>query len=69
MSGTTIMLNLLRFGSKYSSIRSHSSRYGGIDTIYTVGNYVSPDSYDPDIRIDCTNGIHVFLTRKEAVEF
>ena len=35
---------------------------------YTVGEYVYPDKYDDDIRVECTNGIHFFLTRKEAEE-
>ena len=38
-------------------------------TIYQVGQIVKPDSYDDDIRIECTNGIHFFLTREEAEEY
>ncbi|CAB4138900.1 Pentapeptide repeat [uncultured Caudovirales phage] len=34
--------------------------------IYKVGETVVPDSYDPDIRVECTNGIHFFLTPEEA---
>jgi uncharacterized protein YjbI with pentapeptide repeats len=34
--------------------------------IYKEGEIVRPDSYDDDIRIDCTNGIHFFLTKEEA---
>jgi len=33
---------------------------------YEVGELVYPDSYDPDIRVECTHGIHFFLTREEA---
>jgi len=33
---------------------------------YRVGELVYPDSYDPDIRVECTHGIHFFLTREEA---
>jgi len=33
---------------------------------YVVGQRVTPDKYDPDIRVDCTNGIHFFATREEA---
>jgi len=36
---------------------------------YIVGQTVRPDKYDDDIRIDCTHGIHFFLTRKEAEEY
>jgi len=33
---------------------------------YIVGEKVVPDAYDPDIRVECTSGIHFFLTREEA---
>jgi Family of unknown function (DUF5758)/Pentapeptide repeats (8 copies) len=36
------------------------------DTRYVVGRTVTPDSYDDDIRVECTHGIHFFLTREEA---
>ena len=39
------------------------------DIIYRVGKCIAPDSYNPDIRVDCTNGIHFFITRKEAEEY
>jgi hypothetical protein len=35
-------------------------------TKYRVGQTVTPDSYDDDIRVECTHGIHFFLTREEA---
>jgi hypothetical protein len=38
-------------------------------TKYTVGEIVRPDKYDPDIRVECTHGIHFFITRKEAEEY
>jgi hypothetical protein len=36
------------------------------ETKYRVGHTVTPDSYDDDIRVECTHGIHFFLTREEA---
>ena len=36
---------------------------------YKVGERVYPDKYDDDPRVECTSGIHFFLTRKEAEEF
>jgi hypothetical protein len=41
---------------------------GGYDqnTTYRVGKCTAPDKYDPDERVDCSHGIHFFLTRKEA---
>lgn len=38
-------------------------------TIYAVGETVRSDNYDPDIRVECTNGIHFFITRKEAEDY
>jgi hypothetical protein len=35
-------------------------------TTYRVGETIRPDSYDDDIRVECTNGIHFFQTREEA---
>ena len=40
-----------------------------METEYRVGEIVRPDKYDGDIRIECTNGIHFFMTRKEAEEY
>jgi hypothetical protein len=37
-------------------------------TIYKVGEIVRADSYDDDIRVSCTHGIHFFITRQEAEE-
>jgi hypothetical protein len=42
-----------------------SSMYDS-DFKYTVGSEVTEPNYDGDIRIECTEGIHFFLTRKEA---
>jgi len=36
---------------------------------YKVGKLIRPDKYDDDPRVECTNGIHFFLTRKEAEEY
>ena len=39
---------------------------GYLNTTYTKGEKTFPDRYNDDIRIECTNGIHFFITRKEA---
>ena len=36
---------------------------------YRVGKWVKPDKFDEDVRVECTNGIHIFITRKEAEEY
>ena len=38
-------------------------------TEYVAGKSVYPDKYDDDIRVECTHGIHFFMTRKEAGEY
>ena len=42
---------------------SGKSGRGGV---YKEGEYYYPDSYDDDIRVECTHGVHFFMTRKEA---
>lgn len=37
------------------------------DTMYRVSEVTKPDSYDDDIRVDCTHGIHFFLSKEEAL--
>ena len=41
----------------------------GVPLMYRVGKTVESDSYDDDIRVECSHGIHFFLTRKEAEEW
>ena len=36
---------------------------------YAVGKITKADSFDDDIRVECTNGIHFFITRQEAEEY
>lgn len=37
--------------------------------LYKKGKVVTPDKYDPNIEQDCSNGIHVFATRREAMNW
>jgi hypothetical protein len=41
----------------------------GPATKYTKGKVVRPDSYDDDPKVECSHGIHFFLTRAEAEEW
>jgi len=36
------------------------------NVVYRAGEIVRPDKYDPDPRVECTHGIHFFLTKEEA---
>ena len=49
-------------GGTYQS--RHNSKFK-----YTVGEASKETSYDPDIRVECTAGIHFFMTRQEAEEY
>jgi uncharacterized protein YjbI with pentapeptide repeats len=39
------------------------------DCTYQVGHTTKADKWDNNPLVDCTNGIHFFITRKEAEEF
>ena len=49
----------------------HRAAYScySMDVVYEEGQTVCPDKYDPDIRVECSHGIHFFLTREEAEAF
>jgi hypothetical protein len=49
-------------------VLSGRSRHDG-STVYQVGETIRPDKYDEDIRVECTSGIHFFITRKEAEDY
>jgi hypothetical protein len=36
---------------------------------YRTGETVTPDSFDPNPLVECSNGIHFFISRKEAEEY
>jgi hypothetical protein len=38
-------------------------------TQYIPGKITTADSFDGDIRVECTHGIHFFMTRQEAEEY
>lgn len=37
--------------------------------LYKKGETIYPDKYNPDWRIECTHGIHFFLTKEEAENY
>jgi hypothetical protein len=39
------------------------------DFVYAPGETVRPDRFDPNPLIECSHGIHFFLTREEAEAF
>ena len=40
-----------------------------VECLYKVGEIVTPDSYDPDITVECSHGINFFISRIEAEEY
>jgi hypothetical protein len=45
---------------------SGTSSRGGV---YEEGKTYYPDSFDDDIRVECSHGVHFFMTKREAEEF
>jgi len=39
------------------------------ETTYKAGTITRADDWNSDPRLDCTNGVHFFMTRKEASEW
>ena len=37
--------------------------------VYRPGETVKPDRFDPNPLVECSNGIHFFITRREAEEY
>jgi hypothetical protein len=38
-------------------------------TEYKAGAEVKPDEYDPNPLVECSHGIHFFITRQEAEDY
>jgi hypothetical protein len=47
----------------------HCSGWKDSDFKYTVGSIVSPDEYDASPFIECSHGIHFFMTKQEAIDW
>ena len=47
-----------------SGVSSHDDTF-----VYEVGKTIVPDEWDNDARVECSHGIHFFLTRKEAEDY
>ena len=54
-------------GTKSGIDRIYNNNYRGAN--YVVGEIVTPDSFDDDRWNECSNGIHFFITRQEAVDY
>jgi len=36
---------------------------------YEIGKMASEPSFNPDVRVECTTGIHFFITKEEAINY
>jgi len=43
--------------------------YKPVQTVYAVGEMVYPDDFDENRWHECTNGIHFFITKQEAIDY
>jgi hypothetical protein len=63
----TVLKTLEICGPGRSSWRAVApTRPGGACRTYEVGKITVADWYDDDIQVECTHGLHFFLTRHEA---
>ena len=56
-------------GEKVDVGYSQYAGQNGERAVYTTGQTVYPDAFDEDRWNECSNGIHFFMTRKEAEEY
>ena len=54
-------------GTESGIDRVYNNNYCGAN--YVVGKIVTPDRFDDDRWDECSNGIHFFITRQEAVDY
>lgn len=55
----------IKSGKNYEvAFSQHDSRF-----LYRVGETVVPDSFDEDRWNECSNGIHFFITKQEAIDY
>ena len=52
-----------------SILKEYYHKAYGCITRYAVGEMVYPDSFDEDRWNECSNGIHFFITRQEAIDY
>jgi len=78
--GEVITLSIPIFAKRTSSLVGRKCRASSVIVlkgsgksgrggVYTEGKEYFPNAYDDDIRVECTNGVHFFITRKEAEEY
>ena len=61
-------VKVLSFYDNYGDALDIEKAYGLRDrsVVYEIDKFTVADKYDDDIRVECTHGIHFFMTFKEA---
>ena len=49
--------------------RKHITNTNYAETTYTVGEMVYPDSFDENRWNECSNGIHFFINKQDAINY
>lgn len=55
--------------AEYAYVVSGSGEAKCNGMVYKAKSKVTPDSYDPDPRVECSHGIHFFITEQEARDY
>ena len=56
----------MRLEEEVSEVVNHAYNQ---DTLYKVGEMVYPDSFDEDRWNECSNGIHFFINKQDAINY
>ena len=54
---------------KTGTERKHITNQNYVTTTYTVGKMVYPDAFDENRWNECSNGIHFFINKQEAINY
>jgi len=65
----SLVKTLQIFDSKGNEVKTGYSNYIGLITEFKIGRLTKPDKFDDTPFNDCTNGIHFFVTKQEALNW
>jgi hypothetical protein len=62
------VLDIINFGTKEHVEQVVNNAYNQV-TLYKVGEMVYPDKFDYDRWNECSNGIHFFINKQDAIDY
>ena len=62
------VLDIINFDTKEHIEQVVNKAYGQ-ETLYKVGEMVYPDKFDDDRWNECSNGIHFFIDKQDAIDY